>query len=293
MIVSGIESAVDLALASTTGCGVQADGKLLCWADYTAQMLRPSVPGSGGDGPRPEPLIARFPLVTDAKSVTASRASYATFCVLTRTHEVTCLQSERDSVPADPKTLQLPDDVEVIAPSDTHVCALRKGGKLGCWKGEPTGFEVLLEGVQMLSAGSAYNCVVDGSNDVLCWGSNSLGQSGRGSASPTSSIDSPTRVDGLPKIARVRAGIHHTCAVAQTGSVHCWGDNRFGQLGSPHGAVQNVRNAEDVALGEWHSCALIRGGAIRCWGRNHRGQLGDGTNVERAEAKPVTAVVPP
>lgn len=95
----------------------------------------------------------------------------------------------------------------------------------------------------------------------------------------------------------VSAGGRHTCATQTDGSVWCWGDNSFGQLGdgSTNGGsqprwVQLAAGVEAAAAGQSHSCVLTLDGAVWCWGRNNLGQLGDGTVASRVEP---TAVVLP
>ncbi|MCB9659777.1 MAG: hypothetical protein H6726_19165 [Sandaracinaceae bacterium] len=90
---------------------------------------------------------------------------------------------------------------------------------------------------------------------------------------------------------RIAAGHRHTCVVARTGEVYCWGSNSDGQLGngtSGSGSVAllpvrvtGITNARTVALGEAHSCAVLNDGAVWCWGRNTNGQLGDGSTIRR------------
>ncbi|WP_052555609.1 DUF4215 domain-containing protein [Enhygromyxa salina] len=92
------------------------------------------------------------------------------------------------------------------------------------------------------------------------------------------------------RVARVEAGIHHSCALIDGGAIVCWGRGEFGQLG--YGNDNNVGDDElpsDVGpvalpspvikldLGGQHSCAILQDGGLRCWGLNDRGQLGNGT----------------
>ena len=92
----------------------------------------------------------------------------------------------------------------------------------------PVQVQGLGSGVQALAAGGAHTCaLVNGG--VQCWGLNSFGQLGNGSA-----LDSwvPVAVQGLGSgVAAIAAGADHTCALVGA-SVQCWGDNANGQLGS-------------------------------------------------------------
>lgn len=131
-----------------------------------------------------------------------------------------------------------------------------------------------------ISAGGVHTCAIFGSG-TYCWGDNSQGQLGIGS---TSAAPSPTFISGVSSgvPTKIAAGLAHTCVVASSGAVRCWGDNTFGQIGdgsnsdrlSPVTVV--FSSAADIAAGSFHSCARV-GSAVRCWGRNSRGQLGTGT----------------
>lgn len=77
----------------------------------------------------------------------------------------------------------------------------------------------------------------------------------------------------------------HTCALTSAGTVLCWGNNDFGQLGdgstvdrvSPVTVKGLSGRVVAVAAGGYHTCALTSSGGVECWGINVRGQLGDGT----------------
>jgi len=85
----------------------------------------------------------------------------------------------------------------------------------------------------------------------------------------------------------------HTCALHRDGTVLCWGDNRWGQLGDGSTTerhspvvvpglthVVELATGDDFRLGS-HTCARLSDGTVRCWGANGNGQLGDGTTAER------------
>jgi len=82
-------------------------------------------------------------------------------------------------------------------------------------------------------------------------------------------------------IEQVAAGLEHTCVVADSHRVHCWGSGSHGKLG--HGDNADIGDNElpyeagDVDLGgfgpiaqlvghDGHTCALNTRGKVRCWG---------------------------
>jgi hypothetical protein len=90
----------------------------------------------------------------------------------------------------------------------------------------------------------------------------------------------------LSGVRQVSAGVSHTCAVLNDGTLRCWGDNGIGQLGNGTNTpsklpviVSGISNAVAVSAGDYHTCALLNNGTLRCWGYNFYGQLGDGTNI--------------
>jgi alpha-tubulin suppressor-like RCC1 family protein len=84
-------------------------------------------------------------------------------------------------------------------------------------------------------------------------------------------------------------GEHHSCALAQSGAVRCWGEGIYGRLGQANeaniGDDELPSTVEDIevggavvaiAAGEMHTCAILQGGAVRCWGNYITGRLGYG-----------------
>ena len=97
----------------------------------------------------------------------------------------------------------------------------------------------------------------------------------------------------------VSAGKAHTCGVATTGIVYCWGADAMGQLGRP-GTVDfrlavpgqiyypfpvpavNAMRFDSVSAGGLYTCGLASGSETAgapayCWGFNGDGALGNGT----------------
>ena len=87
------------------------------------------------------------------------------------------------------------------------------------------------------------------------------------------------------KSTTVAPGDTHTCASLPEGTVKCWGDNSYGQLGTdwilPRVynpiTVSGITNAQALTSGSSYTCALLQDNTVSCWGSNISGQLGDGT----------------
>jgi alpha-tubulin suppressor-like RCC1 family protein len=139
----------------------------------------------------------------------------------------------------------------------------------------------------------SFSCALTTSGGVKCWGSNTYGQLGNGTADPSHSVGSTTPVDviGLANgVAQISVGLAHACALTTNGGVKCWGDNSWGELGE--GRLMNPRTTPvdvsgltsgvvQVSAGAFSTCAVLTSGALKCWGNNVYGQLGDGTQVMR------------
>src|SRR5690242_20437263 len=103
---------------------------------------------------------------------------------------------------------------------------------------------------------------------AIALSSGTLGYAASGARNPTETASR----DSGPRIA---AGNLHTCQVNEDGTVRCWGDNSFGQLGdgttisrATPAAVIGINNAVAVIAGIAHTCALLASGGVSCWGNN-------------------------
>jgi alpha-tubulin suppressor-like RCC1 family protein len=189
--------------------------------------------------------------------------------------------------------------VQAIVTGTFHTCALINGG-VQCWGNnnygqlgtDPTTLSYssapltvpgLNSGVQAIAAGQYHNCaLVNGG--VQCWGHNTAGPLGNGTA-----VDSftPVSVTGLTSgVQAITAGGDHSCAMAD-GGMQCWGYNANGQLGDGTQSIQYTPVAvtglssgvQAIDAGSAYTCAIINGG-MQCWGSNLYGQLGDDSTTD-------------
>lgn len=161
-----------------------------------------------------------------------------------------------------------------------------------------------------LALGDNFTCARSWTGAVKCWGDNSAGQLGLGldatlaasrGGTPSTVPSKPSKPSKLSaielgagqKAVAISAGGRTACALLETGSLKCWGDNRSGQLGTGDtdnrgdgpgemgDALQAVQlgsglKAIAVSVGGDHSCALLADGGVKCWGLARKGQLGQG-----------------
>jgi alpha-tubulin suppressor-like RCC1 family protein len=194
-----------------------------------------------------------------------------------------------------------------VAAGVSHTCALLTGGSVRCWGSNSDGqigagtigvdnlTPVVVSGVTAavaIVAGTNHTCALLAGGTVACWGGNDSGQLGIGTSgadrlTPATVITSPSTP--LTNVVAITAGSLYTCALQAVGSVRCWGNNVFGQLGTgdmapssvPVGVVGLSNAVAITAGGFFHTCALLASGTARCWGANSNGQLGDGTTTNR------------
>lgn len=140
-----------------------------------------------------------------------------------------------------------------------------------------------------LSAGANHICGLNAYDlSVMCWGRGNHGQLGNGS---TDSSAVPVAVVGEGFNAVTSGGLFdgHSCAVNGGGSISCWGDNAFGQLGNgttanssvpvPISAPVGVTFSPGMSAGSRHTCAISADMDLYCWGGSTHGELGNGTNA--------------
>lgn len=188
-----------------------------------------------------------------------------------------------------------PLQATAVDAGSTHTCAVTGAGGVRCWgsnfrgqlgdgttlaRSVPVGVRGL-SGVRAVGAGD-HTCALTMLADIRCWGGNSSGELGDGTRADRRT---PVLVAGLSGRATALAvGLDHTCALLDSATVACWGENQHGQLGngttvdsSRPVPVPGLTSVAAVAAGGSHTCALTTAGGVQCWGSNVYAQLGTGS----------------
>ena len=194
---------------------------------------------------------------------------------------------------------------------EDHICGVTTDGDAYCWGfassgelGDGTEIEVRETPVAVsggltftsVSAGENHTCGLTANGIAYCWGSNRSGQLGTEAELRPCERDSrwgcsatPVVVAGGLRFASLSAGLDHTCAVNQDGTVYCWGSNGHGQLGDGTTTDRSMPNMgvsgytfASVSSGGNYTCGVTPSGTAYCWGRNFSGQLGDGTTIDQS-----------
>lgn len=296
---------------SSYACALLKNGRLKCWGNNSSGQL--------GDGTLQSRSMPQNVLALD-EIVTAISTGMDHACALLITGGVKCwgsnyygqLGQKNISLSALPiEVTGLKEGVKAIAVGGGHNCALLQSGQIKCWGSNYYGQlgngtiskhvsdPVVVGGVagevKSLISGSDHTCIVLKNGQMQCWGLNDLRQAGialNSSGSPYGLL-TPTLVQHLPgKVMFAKAGVAHSCAVIEDGSVYCWGTNYYGQLGigkinqtlgSPK-PVALPYAVTDLALGSNHTCALLADKTVWCWGDNDNGQASENLNPSHASA---------
>jgi alpha-tubulin suppressor-like RCC1 family protein len=305
-------SVAQLSAADQSYCARAVDGTVSCWGNSFYTEL-----GYGTQGVISSP-VPMSTLGTAVVHIASGRAG--TSCAVLADGGVWCwgmlsnTSGVFDRQPVPVQVSGLPP-ARQVAVGWGHACAQTHDG-VYCWGRNEDGMvgdgttsfyvsvprrtQIVGQDVVQLSSASSHTCARLSDGTLWCWGANAGGQLGDGT---TTLRKAPVQVTGLGgKVVDMAAGwVAHTCAVLADGTVWCWGQNDWGQLGadtpwfSPVPVpIDGLPSAVQVSSGESHICALTSGGEIWCWGRNGQGQFGNGkTEPWRNDATlPVRAQAP-
>ncbi len=250
-------------------CGLTADGIAYCWgANYNGQLGHG--PADSAPHPTPEPVAGGL------RFASVSAGQYDT-CATTSDGVAYCWGL---------------DDVRLGSPGKDTCGHTTTGYPVKC-SVTPAPVSGGLRFRSVVPGGS-HACGVGQDLGVYCWGSNDNGALGYATPMPTSGTPGRPRFRSAVQFAAVSAGGAHTCGVASSGTVYCWGRNNGGQLGD--GTTRDRSFPAPVAGGVTfsvvsaasdHTCGVATTGTAYCWGSNRRGQLGTGDSVPALTPTPV------
>ena len=180
-----------------------------------------------------------------------------------------------------------------------HICRVNDSKTANCWgtgvngqlgnglattNNTPPGSTVSgLNNITSIASGNRHSCATLMNGEVWCWGTNSYGQLGNGTAGGGTLSPVPVQVIGINSATAVTASDNSSCALLNDQSVVCWGYNGRGELGNgtnSHSSVPTVvslsaANVVKMVGGTNHFCALRSTGRVICWGSNAMGELGN------------------
>jgi alpha-tubulin suppressor-like RCC1 family protein len=298
---------IPIAAGSSHTCVVTAARGIECWGNNEHGQL-----GNGTMTGSNVPVDVR-----GLEGVTALTAGWAHTCALTSAGAVWCWGSNKYGELGDGGTedASIPvrvgglEEVASIEAGDDHTCAVSISRSLMCWgnneygqlgdgtetsRSQPAAVSGLESGIRSVAAGWGHTCALTASGGVKCWGNNEYGQLGYGKKD-AAFRPSPVDVAGLENgVREITADGGSACAVTDGGSLQCWGNNKYGQLGNdtaenqlePVAVIGMNPGTAWAAMGWNHACAL-NGVKLECWGWNLYGQLGDGTKGTRLKPRVV------
>jgi alpha-tubulin suppressor-like RCC1 family protein len=148
-----------------------------------------------------------------------------------------------------------------------------------------------------IAAGGYHNLALGGNGKLYAWGYAGVGTLGYGGVTNVSipvPVNTPSNVVNW---AAISAGILHSLALAEDGSLYGWGDNSRGQLGPNANSLQlvplpitpptGVQSWQQISAGAFHNLAISDSCMTYSWGSNSLGQLGVGSFVQQTNLQRV------
>ncbi len=160
----------------------------------------------------------------------------------------------------------------------------------------PVRIDGLSEAAQ-IEAGDSYAVALMRNGTVCAWGANVNGQLGNGTFArnhaPARVMDPDDAGGFLSDVVHVEAGVRTVVALKADGTIRCWGDGEYGQLGkglAMHGpgtklpfkaldrsdSTGHLADVSRVAEGRCFTAVLKNDGTVCSWGLHRHGELGLG-----------------
>ena len=270
--VDGITDARAVDLGWGHACALRSGGSISCWGDNEDGQL-----GNSQTAQSHTPLEVEG--ISDAVSV--STGLFHT-CVVHQSGSISCWGLNSIGQLGNGRTDDSGSSEVPVRGTAGHESASLRSVQLSQFTNV-----IGITDASSVAAGGGHTCALHQNGIVSCWGNNESGQLGNDRSrlnwnawAQFSAV--PVQVEGIADAIAVDSGAGFSCALHETGSVSCWGDNEFGGLGngqmeddSPVPVpVEGINDATAIATGGNHACAIHQNGAVSCWGDNSLHQRG-------------------
>ena len=237
------DSATAVSAGGQTTCAITASGALYCWGRNNVGQLGI---GTTVDTHTPQ-AVGSLASVTDlsvgSRHVCAI-ASGAVTCWGDGTRGALGLGDTATAL--SPSSVTLPGVAVRVSAGTDDTCARLSTNATYCWGSNTTGALSLGNQTQVetptrtvglaetstaIAVGDGASCWIGTSGNAACSGDNANGVLGTAN---TTSVSTATAVLGLTSdvVEIAPPSASHTCARVAQGTIYCWGDNSFGQLGT-------------------------------------------------------------
>jgi len=288
---------VEVAAASTYTCGLHESGHVRCWGtplQDVGQTVPPDdvtfttisagyyhvcgLTTSGSAVCWGNPLVDYGQTeVSEAIQFNAITVADYTTCGITTAGTVSCWGDDEHG-----QITNTPLDVDFLTvdAGGNHICGVNSASQGACWgdtgqtgltdrEHEPPDEEsggIPYVYTTVAAGATQFGCGTTNMGQILCWGDDEAGETDINLY--YSELDEAAQANfDAQFFSQVDAGPFHTCAMAISGNVHCWGNNDATQTDVPMGY-----NFIQISVGQYHSCGVTDVGDIVCWGENQLGQ---------------------
>ena len=292
-VVSGVAAATAISAGGWHNCSLLSGGTISCWGENTYGQL-----GDGTQTNSSAPVTVSG-IINGTTTTGGSSCAPGRVCPAVVVPTVTTTSTTLAVASGSVRTCALINQLSTSSVCSISGCTTNANivqcwgdndqGQLGNGTTTNSSTPVNVSGITAAAAitgGYNHACALLSGGTVQCWGDNFSGQLGNGG---TTDSWTPVTVSGLTNAIALGVGNtnDHACAVISGGTVKCWGDNTFGQLGN--GTLTNsatpvtvtgITTATAVAVGYGHTCARLSNNTVKCWGWNILGQLGNGATTD-------------
>jgi alpha-tubulin suppressor-like RCC1 family protein len=261
-------------------CGVDRDGAVICWDgvfDGTAEGYKPT-------RTYPHPAPTRFVAVsTGYTHICALDADGGVWCAGLNPVGELGTGDTNDSEPL--VKVQNLDPAVSVSAGVNNTCAITTDGRAWCWgtdvPGMPSKMHFFVDSLvpQLVEAipgdllavhnGRNFMCATSRESQVVCWGSNILGQLGVTRELLHDHAGGFSRLLFQTSVTSVGAGFFDACAVSGR-QVFCWGTSEFDKEQAPiiraPTLIVGLPQVKEVSVNADNACVLGIEGDIWCWG---------------------------